>query len=164
MASTKSAQNESSARFDREQFERAKRGSVGQLLFKCARLLNERALDRVRAEHGLSGIRTSHTALFPHLELDGIRLTELARRMGVSKQAASQLVDEMVEMGALRRIPDPEDGRAKRIVLTDDGKRGLMAGLGVLMDLEREIAGQVGEEVVRDLHAGLTAVLDVLET
>jgi DNA-binding MarR family transcriptional regulator len=144
-------------------FEAAKRASLGQLLLKCARLFNERALSRVRAQAGGGGFRMAHTLLLPHLELEGIRLTELARRIGVTKQAASQLVDELVEMGVLDRVPDPADGRAKLIVFTEAGQRGLMTGLDALAGIEREVAERLGGEAVSDLRAGLAALLEILE-
>jgi hypothetical protein len=65
----------------------AKDASVGQLLFRAARLFNELALDRLHAQTG-HRLRPAHTALFPHIELSGSRVTEIARRAGVSKQAA----------------------------------------------------------------------------
>ena len=67
-------------------------------LFKAARLINEDAIARVRERTG-EPVRVAHTALLPHVDLEGTRLTELARRMGVTKQAVGQLVDELEQMG-----------------------------------------------------------------
>ena len=140
--------------------EAAKRGSTAQLLFRCARVVNELALDRVRDSTGMA-LRPAHTALFPHLDLDGTRLTELARRVGVSKQAVGQLVDELVDMGALERVPDPGDGRARLIRFADrDGEHGIIHGLRVLAGLERELAAAIGQGRWAALHDGLAA-LDV---
>jgi DNA-binding MarR family transcriptional regulator len=153
----------SSRSFDPEEFESEKRASVGQLLFKCARLYNEHAIARVRERFGLDRLRMAHTALFPHLELSGIRLTELARRLGVSKPAAAELVDELESMGMLTRMPDPEDRRAKRIVFTPRGRKGLLEGLTILAELECELSDVVGERHMGQLRVALGALLPALE-
>ncbi len=136
--------------------EDAKRASVGQLLFRCARQLNERAIARVRQATG-KPVRTAHTLLFPHIDLTGTRQTELARRLGVSKQAVGVLVDELVAMGALERLPDPADGRA-RLVRFADGPDTLLHGLQVLAGLERELAEELGPSRWAALHEALLAL------
>src|SRR5919198_6016329 len=100
--------------------EQLKRESTGQLLLKCARLLDERAVARIRRA-GAPTLRPAHTRLLPHIDQEGTRLTELARRVGITKQAVGQLVDEMVEMGTLAIEPDPADGRARRGLFTAQG-------------------------------------------
>ncbi|MCA9668342.1 MAG: MarR family transcriptional regulator [Myxococcales bacterium] len=156
--------------YDRDKLEAAKRASVGQLLFKCARLFNELAIGRVRAVWKVP-IRTAHTSVFPHIDLEGTRLTELARRVGVSKQAVGQLVDELVEMGALERVPDPSDGRAKLIRFSSRRGRRITDGLAVLMQIETELARELGRsdtpapaDKMAQLHDLLLELLPLLET
>lgn len=145
------------------ELEQAKQRSVGQLLFKAARLWNEAAVAAVRAL-GEERLRVAHTAVFPHLDLDGgTRLTELAKRMGVSKQAAGQLVDDLVEMGMVARTADPADKRAIRVVYTPRGIEGLKHGLGVLGAMETALAARIGPDQMAALHEGLTRLLDALE-
>jgi len=147
----------------RAELERKKRASVAQLLFKCARLVNERALERVRQGRGLP-LRAAHTTLFPHIDMtEGSRLTDLARALGVSKQAVGQLVDELVEMGMLERQPDPDDGRAKRVGYTEAGRRGVFEGLRVLQAEEQLLARAIGKTRFRELHHALLALERVLD-
>lgn len=141
----------------------AKAASVAQLLFKAARLLNERAVARARTPPGAPRLRPAHTGLFPHIDLAGTRLTELARRLGISKQAVGQLVDELEQMGAIERVPDPADGRAKLIRFSRRPGRSLLDGLRHLQTIEAELAEELGAERMRALHEGLTALLAVLE-
>src|SRR3712207_4543485 len=122
----------------RRQLEAAKRASLGQLLLKGARLLDEQALARVRARTGRD-VRPSHTALLPHVDLEGTRLTTLAARLGVTKQAAGQAVAELQQMGMLETVADPTDGRAKLVRFSARGRRGLLEGIAVLRELEAEL-------------------------
>ena len=148
---------------DVQALEAAKAASVAQLLFKAARLVNDRALALVRQQTGLA-LRPAHTNLFPHIDLEGTRLTVLAKRVGISKQAVGQLVDELVAMGGLERVPDPTDRRAKLIRFpVVDGEHGIVSGLRVLGMLEADLAAQVGPEAWAGLAEGLRAVLSVVE-
>lgn len=144
--------------------EQAKHASTAQLLFRVARLVNDRGLARLREATG-HDIRPAHTNLFPHIDLAGTRQTIIARRVGVSKQAVGQLVDELTGMGLLERIPDPLDGRAKLIRFAEgpDGEHGILAGLRVLREVELELEGQIGTEAWAGLRSGLVQLLPHLE-
>lgn len=147
----------------REELELRKRASLGQVLMKAARLLNEQALARVRARTQQE-IRPAHTAVFPHIDLQGTRLTVIADRMGLSKQAVGQLVGELEAMGAVERVPDPSDGRAKLVRFCQrNGKLVLFDGLAVLVEFEAELAEELGRERLDTLHEHLEALLDTLE-
>lgn len=148
----------------RERLEAAKQASTLQLLFKTSRLLNERALERVADRPGRPILRPSHTALFPHIDRGGTRITDLARRIGITKQAVSQLVDDLEKIGVVERVPDPDDQRARRVVFTERGKRGLLEGLAVLGSLEEELRSTIGGERVDDLREALVAILAMLES
>lgn len=143
--------------------EQAKAQSVAQLLFKCARLLNEQALARLEQAEGAPRIRPAHTSLFPHIDLAGTRLTELAKRMGISKQAVGQLVDELEQLEVIERIADPEDGRAKLIRFRQRPGASLLDGLAHLRRFESEIGESLGAARMAALHDGLTALLALLE-
>ena len=126
-----------------------KQSNTLEMLFRSARLVNELALSRVREITG-KDLRASHTTLFPHIDLAGTRLTELARRLGSSKQATAQLVDELCHAGVLERLPDPKDGRA-RLICFAGGGQALKEGLQVLENLEMELREKVGGD--RNLKA-----------
>lgn len=142
--------------------ERRKRASLGQLLFKAARLMNEQAVERVRAS-GVEGFRLGHTALLPHLDFEGTRLTVLAERAGITKQAAGQAVEELERQGVVRREPDPADGRAKRVRLTPKGLQALLHGLSVLGELEQALGTRLGRTRTEQLREGLAQLVEALE-
>jgi DNA-binding MarR family transcriptional regulator len=150
---------------ERRRFEATRDASTLQLLFKAARLANEQALARVAAAAPTGPrVRPAHTALFPHLDFDGIRLTDLAAKVGVTKQAVGQLVDDLVALGMVERVSDPDDSRAKRIRLSQRGHAALMQGLGVLVEIQDTLAAAVGARRMRDLHETLQRMITTLET
>ncbi len=143
---------------DREKFEALKRQSVAQLLFKCARLVNERAITRVNERARGPALRAAHTTLFPHLNAEGVRGADLAKKLGVTKQAVSQLVTELEEWGVVEQIADPQDGRAKLVRFTKKGEQALLQGLAVLGELETELTDKIGKRRMQDLHTALLAL------
>jgi DNA-binding MarR family transcriptional regulator len=147
----------------RSNLEAAKHGSTLQLLFKAARLLDEQAVRRVSSREGAPQLRRSHTALLPHIDLDGTRIGDLAERLGVSKQAVSELVDDLEAHGVVARGPDPDDARARRVSFTPAGLDGLMRGLAELRAFEGELAEAVGRGTMKQLHEALVTLLGHVE-
>lgn len=139
----------------------AKRASTAQLLFKAARLVNDRVLEAMRERWGVP-IRPAHTGVFPHVDVEGTRVTVLAERMGVSKQAVSKLVEELVEWEVFERIPDPRDGRA-HLVRFAGGASGLLEGVQHLRAVEAPLWDELGPERHAALHDALSAVLELVE-
>jgi len=149
--------------FDPRDFEALKRQSVAQLLFKCARLVNERAIERVNQQVGPEpALRASHTALFPHLTSEGVRGADLAKKLGVTKQAVSQLVAELEYWGVVEQVDDPKDGRAKLVRFTPKGEQGLLQGMAVLRELEQELGDKIGKRRMQELHTALLALEEAL--
>ena len=148
---------------DAEKFEALKRQSFAQLLFKCARLVNERAIARVNQRAGGPALRAAHTALLPHLNADGVRGAELAKKLGVTKQAVSQLVTELEEWGVVEQVADPQDGRAKLVRFSKKGEQALLHGLAVLGELETELSLKIGKRRMQELHTALLALEKALQ-
>lgn len=140
----------------------AKNGNLGQVLFRCSRLLNEEGVARAQA---LSpGFRISHTSLLPHIDLEGTRAVDLSKRLGISKQAVGQLVRELEEMGMVERRPDPSDGRAWLVVFSEKGREGLLDGLEVLRRMQTEIEEALGGARVVRLLEDLQCLQTYLES
>lgn len=143
------------------QLQSRKQISVGQLLFRAARLWNERAMAEVQKR--VPEARLAHTTLLPHIDLDGTRQTEIARRAGITKQAVGQLVDDMVRLGMLERVPDPADGRAQLVRFTDEGIAQLLIGLDVLEVIEVELGAALGAAALERLQRDLQRLIPALE-
>jgi DNA-binding MarR family transcriptional regulator len=92
---------------------------------------------------------------------DGMRPSDLAARMKVSKQALNYLLGDLERLGYLEREPDPDDRRARRIRLTDRGRALVPVIREAVSQTEREWAASLGEErfaQLRELLVGLNEV------
>ena len=116
-------------------------------------------LHRRLHEEGYPEIRPAHGCVFRFIDAEGSRLTDLADRSGFTKQAISEAVADLERYGYTERIPDPEDGRAKTIRLTEAGREAHAAGLRIFADIERRWAERFGEERIAQLRETVELVL-----
>lgn len=63
------------------------------------------------------------TLIVTNLPAEGLGMSALAQRAGLSLQRAGQLVTELEAAGYVDRVADPRDGRARRAVYTPRGRR-----------------------------------------
>jgi DNA-binding MarR family transcriptional regulator len=116
-----------------------------------------------QVEQGYGDIRDPHLQIFGNIRTGSIRLTELATRAQLSLAATSELVNDLAALGYLTRRPDPQDGRAKLIELTNRG-RALLADAGIrVAEIEGRWAESVGEADFAHMCATMQRLLDVLD-
>ena len=128
-----------------------------------ALLRSSRALvDELHArldERGHPGLRPAHGYAFQAIGPDGTTSGTLAHALGVTKQAAGQLVDELARKGYVERVADERDRRRKLVVLTERGADCLRQSAVILSELHAEWSGVVGATRVRALDEDLEALL-----
>jgi len=108
---------------------------------------------------GYTDVRPGHGCVFGTIDPEGSRLTDLAERAGMTKQTVGEVASDLEKLGYVERVPDPSDGRAKIIRLTERGRVAQATGLGLIEDIERDWAERFGSERV----AALREVLEALE-
>jgi len=118
-------------------------------------------LRRRLAERGFADIRQSHGCVFRWVEPDGTLLTELAELAGHSKQAVGEFVCDLEARGYVERVPDPLDGRAKIIRLTDRGAEAKEAAREIFAEIEGEWAERIGSDRVEALRDALEALYEL---
>ncbi|WP_233617919.1 MarR family winged helix-turn-helix transcriptional regulator [Actinomadura sp. WAC 06369] len=118
---------------------------VGMLAGQLMRALQDELFERL-AEQGHPDVRPRHGSVLAFLGRDGARATELAARTGQHKQIVGTIVDELAALGYVRREPDPDDRRAKRVVPTDRGRDEIAKARAILADMERRHAESLGAE------------------
>jgi DNA-binding MarR family transcriptional regulator len=110
------------------------------------------------ATHGMTDIGRSDGYVFRALDEGPLTVSALAARLSVSKQGAAQIVADMEARGLVVRRPDPDDGRARLLALTDRGREVYAAARRFHRTFERRLAQELGDGPV----AGLVATLEHL--
>jgi len=130
---------------------------LGVGLMTASRALFDELHRRLAAE-GHNGLRPAHGFLFQALGRDGATASEIAERLGVTKQAARLVVEELIESGYVERGRDPDDTRRRPVRLTARGRDALHRSEAVFDELRDELANDVGREVLADGMRLLTAI------
>lgn len=115
-------------------------------------------LQRRLAETPYSDIRVTHGCVFGNIDPDGTRLTDLAERAHMTKQSVGEVATDLEQRGYVERVPDPSDGRAKIIRLTERGREARAIGWGLIGGIENEWAERFGTERIEALRDALEAV------
>jgi DNA-binding MarR family transcriptional regulator len=107
---------------------------------------------------GFEDLRPAHGFAFTRLSAGGATITELAEHLDVTRQAAAQLVDELVAKGYVERRPHPRDARARLIVLTDKGWACTRAAEAAIADTLRSWESILGPQRLLALRDDLLRV------
>jgi len=124
------------------------------LLLSAARSLVDGIDAGVRAR-GFPDLRPAHGFAFARLAAGGATVVQLAEHLDVTKQAASQMVEDLVTKGYVERRPHPDDARARLIVLTAKGWACTRAAEEAADEMLRPWAEQMGAERLAALRADL---------
>src|ERR671938_1239837 len=118
---------------------------IGALLRMPWEQVLKRMLARLH-EHGFDDLDVPHVNLLLYPGPQGARPVELAARRGISKQAANYLLGELERLGYLERLPDPDDRRSKRVVLTQHGEQAAHTIRDAMSEIERDWEEQLGAD------------------
>lgn len=121
-----------------------RRHNPGRVLDSALRRFEDRVMELLR-EAGHVQTRRSHVNLTRHLDLEGTRITELARRAAMTNAAMTELIDQCEALGLVERVADPTDGRARIVQFTPSGLVWLDAFGDAVARAQREMAKEVGK-------------------
>jgi DNA-binding MarR family transcriptional regulator len=137
---------------------RATRANLGFMLAKASQRWNE-LLYAHFSERGYGEVRPAYgSILLPLFEEDGLRMGELARRARLAKQTMTTMVRLLERDGLVVREPDPDDGRAMRIRLTERARAFRPVAEEVLAELDGLVTRSLGAERARQLSIDLQEV------
>ena len=133
-----------------------------RLLFRATHTMNAEMTRRVRAR-GWEGFQPSFTTLLGHLDTEGTSISTLARRIGISRQAVSQLAQAIEEAGLVERVQHPTDGGSVLVRHTEAGRRILLDALEVMETIEAEYAERAGRTEIAELKRLLAHLLGEID-
>jgi DNA-binding MarR family transcriptional regulator len=129
-----------------------------RLVLRASQAERRETLVRLR-QRGYADVTHADTALLASLDTADTTISALARRCGITRQAASQQAAQLDRKGYLTREPDPADSRATLVRRTERGNALLADALEVVADIESEYADHLGAHRLRELKEALAELL-----
>jgi DNA-binding MarR family transcriptional regulator len=136
-----------------------RRAPLSVLMTAAERALAADLEEGLRAA-GYTDLRAAHAQVFVAMDLEGSRLTDLAARAGMTKQAMGELVRYLEQHGYLQVEPDLRDRRAKLIRPTATGWDAHGVSTGLVADSDRSLAERLGEHALRELRSQLHRIAE----
>jgi DNA-binding MarR family transcriptional regulator len=91
-------------------------------------------------------------------------VSEIGEQLGVTNAAASQAVDRMVGLGLIERTEDPDDRRAKRLVLTKKGRTLIKQGIDARSKWIEGLTDALTPEQQNMIISALTLLTEAAQT
>ena len=134
---------------------------MGALLRAAWKGVRDHIDEAVKAA-GYVDLNSSHVSLFRHPTLDGMRPTDLAGEMQLSKQAVNDLLRDLERQGYIRRDVDPADRRSRLIRLTAKGMKLEDTVRLAAQDAERQLERELGRDRFRSFREALVEAARIL--
>lgn len=108
-------------------------------------------LQQQNASKGHTPLKRSYWQVLEKITQNGVRINDLAEWNGISKQAISQLANEIEKAGYIARVDDPTDKRAKNLVPTTQGEQLILDTLESTAHVENQVRKSIGDAATREL-------------
>lgn len=125
-------------------------------LFMRAFYWADEGLQNALKKKGWPAITRAQSLVFVNIGEGVTRPSDIASRVGVTRQAIHQTINELVDMGFLKLEPDPRDRRAKVVVFTETGAKIGGDAVDALRQIEQSLSSRIGGERVQALREALT--------
>ncbi len=135
--------------------------NTGLLLFYPYRAMEARVLGRLReADYEVTA---AQGRVFARIGPSGTRLSDLAAQAQVTKATAGFIVDQLERSGLVRRVPDPDDGRARLVTITDEGENAVRLAAEEVAAVEEEWTAHVGSRRMQQLRQTLGELREITD-
>lgn len=119
---------------------------IGVLFSHIKQDFGKRLIDKLKIV-GYDKINLPHLSVLANIiREDGIRLTEIADRLSITKQSVKDIIDCLETNNYLNRIPDPKDLRAKQLIVTEIGKQIYNDGMKASEEITKEYIEILGKD------------------
>jgi DNA-binding MarR family transcriptional regulator len=132
--------------------------AIGALLRLAWQAVRDRIYEGV-LEAGYTDLSRAHVLLFRWPTIDGLRPSELAARNQLSRQSINDLLSDLEKRGYLERTPDPTDGRARIVRLTERGWNLTQVISDMSFATESEWAQVIGESRYDEFRSALSELV-----
>lgn len=136
--------------------------NIGLLMFIAYRSLENRVFDALRAA-GFDDVTNAQFKVMQRIGADGTRLTELAESAQVTKQTAGFLVDQLETAGLVERAPDPTDGRARLVRISERGMAAIPVATAAVEEVEAEWTEHLGVWRMAQLRRALLQLREITD-
>lgn len=133
----------------------------GERIAQLCRAIYENMRERVyagAARRGFDDLRPAHSGVLRHIDAAGSRVVDLADRAGMTKQSMAYLTEGLAALDYIETVPDPDDGRAKRVLLTRRGRDAVATLTTLSLEAESAIAEKIGRKRIEELRDDLREV------
>ncbi len=135
--------------------------NLGLLLFIPYRFLESVVLTALR-ENG-HDLPLSEARVFARIQPEGSRMSELAEAAQLTKQTLTSIVDRLERAGYVARRPDPADGRARLVTITDKGRELVDLSIPVVAEVEAAWQRHLGPDETAHLRRILTELREITD-
>ncbi len=134
--------NPSNSKVDRSYFEGEK--PIGWLIAKVSAKYEKEFLQKLTEDKHFSSITNSDHRVLKFLTANGVNSNDIARQIGVSKQAISKTISSLEKRGFIVRKESLEDGRSQILLLTEKGNKLVLKAVQVAKELEQSTLKKLG--------------------
>ena len=145
------------------QLDQLRQSHLGRLLLRTYRAFSSRAIEKLKYR-GYVGISLAGTMLLMNIDAKGSQLSRLGEKIGISRQAVTNLVQKKKKKKYLHRSPDPADKRAMIVTLTPEGWRLIKDIVEMKAEIEDEYCSIIGNDQMKLVRENLTKLLENLES
>jgi DNA-binding MarR family transcriptional regulator len=140
----------------------ARRQSLGRHLYALHCLYANHVLAGLQSA-GFKDIRLVHTDILRNVEVEGSRVTDIAAGCNTTKQAAGQVIKELVSLGYVRQLINRNDTRVRMVVFTERGMNLIMHLGGIFKRIDVKLAAAIGSKELAELRVNVDRMIDKLK-
>jgi DNA-binding MarR family transcriptional regulator len=138
-----------------------RRRSLGRHLYTLYRIYDSRVLSGLHAA-GFKDIRPVHTDIVRSVDVGGSRVTDVASRCNITKQAAGQVIKELVSLGYVSQMTDRKDTRVRMVVFTAKGMNLIVHLGGIFKRIDSKLADVIGKKELAEFRLQVDQMIEKL--
>lgn len=106
---------------------------------------------------GWNKVTRPQSMVMANVAMGVVKPSDIARNLGVSRQAIHLTINQMVKMDLLELVDDPNDRRAKIVTISKGGQMRRRDAWAAMDYLTTELERRIGKKNVENLQKALTA-------